>query len=217
MSMENRSLKVSSKTGVSSKRVVSKKNIDRPAWYIDPAHVRPLVSQSWSTEERMMILKLRDKNIPVSDIIDIFSPVHGIVKATLIYNQIRMAKASIEGRCFQCRRKLTTRELESKVTSDSGLHLCYRCRKANRTYKKDLRDHALKSGLCGVCRKRKVISGKTTCIKCTSESHRRRYLKGLCGTCGRRPIDSTSHSLCTHCLEKNRVRSKYYRIKKGSS
>ena len=192
------SMKVKTLAGIKSKD-------DRP-WYRNPKFVRPKVRHSWTDLERKKIYTLRMQGQSVDDIIRVLKLK---TKRTPVYNVIREIKNAKKGRC-SCGAKLTQKEIYSQR---GNVHVkCTQCLKTNSDLKKRLRRKHLRNGLCGICGKRKKMSGYTTCKLCLSADYRRSYIQGLCGRCHTNPIDKKrSRSLCQGCLDHNKKQIQKYR------
>lgn len=174
----------------------------KPSWY----HSKPpkKKNKDWKREEQQLVYDMRRDGKPV---IDIIKTLGNNVTPTQVHNQARMVKKAFAGKCFRCGNDLIDEDLETRKVNRT-LHLCKRCQKTVKNYKRKLRKRALKFGLCGICMKRKVLKGHTACQHCISACQRRRIAQGLCGACGRNRIDKKrSVALCSTCLDKNAVYS----------
>jgi transposase-like protein len=203
---------------------------NRKSWYL--GDVKEKENRSWTTSEKIRVYALRQYN-PVEDIAKMFD-----TNTNQVYNIARMVKKGLEGRCYRCGRpnepKLVERssiekrayeifltgsqdaktnwdQAEKELQLEAGYSLCSQCKETLVKYKRKLRRHALKKGLCGYCHKRKVVEGRKACIRCLSATHRRREKIGLCGACGKNPIANKGGALCEGCLEQDRIRTTNYR------
>jgi hypothetical protein len=204
--------------------------IKRKTWYLDLNNIRPRTQFKWTLEERALLYDLRViKGMSIPEIQKYLRRINHIpayldvddktdkFSRTRLHNQIRMAKGTINGLCYKCRKPLTKRELKKinqKGKGDPSFGLCKSCTKETSEYKKNRGKQALKKGLCPVCAKREIVTGHATCQECLSSSHRHRYINGLCGKCGEKPLAKNSISLCIDCLAGNKKASKKYRRKK---
>lgn len=176
--------------------------------------VPELKNRDWKEEEVQFLLKLRDEDLSIAEIIDKFQYVYGdLLTKNQVHNQLRMGRKKRRGRCYICDKPVTLRARQSRKKRKT--FLCSSCKIKTGYYKKGLRDTSLRRKLCGVCRKRVPEPGHKSCNKCRSATHRRRVAQGLCGTCGKNPIDqSRSKTLCTTCLDKNAVNNALARQKR---
>lgn len=160
----------------------------RPRWYLN---VRPKQYLEWDEEKRFAVITLRDGGTTPELIAKAFG-----TKKTVIYNQTRLTRCSINGVCFKCRRPLKKRR-------PGRPQLCEICVDKNKKYKKDLRRAAMKNKVCVACGE-PAMKGHCYCRSCISATYRRRIKNKKCGTCGKLPIAKSSISQCQKCLKKNR-------------
>ena len=172
-----------------TKKIEKKTKRIRPGWYTG---VGPKRSKEWDKRTRMLILKLRDKGVTPKEIAEDLE-----TTVTSVHNQTRVARCSVLGICFQCRRPLP------KVRPGIP-ERCDHCKQEHADYKKDLSKDSKKRGICIACRKHPAVPGRSYCTQCLSATYRRRIKEGICGTCGLHPVSKKSESQCTACLKLNR-------------
>lgn len=164
--------------------------VGRPEWY---TNITMKKNRSWTASEKKKVYHMRVmKNKGVDDIVVAFN---GTVTKTQVYNVIRMMKKAAKNRCFKCGDLLKNGYQTNKP------QLCHKCSSKTQEYKNQLRQNAIKEGLCAVCHKKKAIPGYKTCKYCLSATYRRRIANGICGSCGKRPISGKSISQCATCLK----------------
>jgi hypothetical protein len=172
-------------------------------WYL--TEVKEKENKTWTDAEKIRVYTLR-QDFQAKEIANIFK-----TTVNQVYNITRIVKNSLESRCYHCSNPLTEEEIKS---SDGLVKACKKCKKEAMTYKRGLRNRALKLDLCGYCGKRKIVKGKKACKKCLSASYRRRQAVGLCGICGKNPVAHKGGSLCNKCLDTNRIKTIIFRQRK---
>jgi hypothetical protein len=206
----------------------SVKSTQRSKWYTDKKVLRKPKQYRWSDSDRAILFHLRvEKKMTIVSIQRYFKkrdhlPINSSndkYSTTRLYNQIRMAKAVMNGLCHRCRIKLTKKDLErydknKRGGRSSDLKLCLKCFKETQEYKDQRRQEAIDNGICPDCMKRKIIEGKSKCRRCLSWTQRSRNIQNLCSKCGKRPLSKKSITFCDHCLKINKKNSKEYRDSK---
>ena len=215
------------KEASAKKSFVKKVNKKRhPKWYFDKKVLRPSKNYKWSLEDRALLYEMRvSKDMSIASIQLFFRKRDGLpmdsdndkYTYTRLHNQIRMARASMNGLCHKCRKKMTQRDLKRYRDNRKGrspdLLLCTKCFEQTKEYKKEKELEAANKGLCIDCRKRRALPGRSTCKRCLSWTQRVRVINNLCSGCGEKPISKKSITFCDDCMETNRVKAKKYRVK----
>lgn len=212
---------------VEQSTIETKPFVRRRSWYLDRKNIRTPSQFRWTLQERIILHDLRvKKEWSIAAIQRYLRKLNGIpmylaadddkdkYSRTRLHNQIRIIRGSFNGLCHRCRNPLSKKELKrinNRVKEDPSMGLCDECMGKSTEYKREKRNESLKQGICGVCNKRKITKGHTTCKKCLSATHRHRYLNKLCGKCGKNPLAKNSITLCQGCLEENRNVSREYR------
>lgn len=164
----------------------------RAKWYLED--VKKKQNRSWSTKQKIQVLTLCLTHT-AKEVAEKLG-----TSVTVINNVKRLAKLGLSGRCFHCGDELTEKEKAARKNKFSIP--CDACKEKMQEYKKQRRERALKSGLCGYCEKKPVLPGKTACKSCLSSTQRRRNKMGLCGTCGKRPLIQPEGAVCHVCSKK---------------
>lgn len=174
----------------------------RPSWYL--SEIKEKENKDWTITEMVKVYTMRvEEDIPVERVASKLK-----VSKCQIHNITRMMRKAVHGHCYKCNTTLTEEEMISKKPNRI-IHLCFKCRKKLKKYKKKLRESFLKKGLCGYCGIRKKLKNRGSCKLCLSATNRRRERVGLCALCGKNPIrnDHPNGALCIICAEK--MREKY--------
>lgn len=190
-----------------------KRKLNRPDYYTDPEKTRAYTNIHWDKAHQQMVYMMRLKGKSFAEI-QIELEKKGIVASkTVLYNQVRMAKAERAGMCYSCKSALSEEDIEYNIKRKRRHRICRVCAGSEKEYKEGLRNERLARGLCSSCGRRKAEKGHTYCSRCMSYTYRQRIRKGLCGLCGK-PRDPRSQSMCTKCLRKNRRYARKHRSAK---
>jgi transposase len=203
-------------------------------WYLKD--VREKQNRDWTEKEKIRVYTLRD-DMKAREIAKMFN-----TTINQVYNITRIVKKNLNDQCYHCggsleadlKRQIEKRayqiflnrgsqpsdpqedwiRAEKEIRSQDLKGICSVCKEKEVEYKRNLRERALKIGLCGYCHQRKVVEGKKACKQCLSATHRRRKKIGLCGACGKRPVVHKGGALCSKCLKANNIKTFLYRQRK---